>query len=328
MIDRPVTRGLLLLLAVALLAPAALAGYEGGSLDVVDRGQVSGDLVLTRGDSRYSGEVAPGGTYTVTFPVSPPTGASIRNASVYLFWTWSHAGTTGVPPDLRVESGGAPLSPTHAYADRKGSPPYDYPSGLFTYDVAGQVHAGAPLALTVTNAASGAGVAFSGAVLLYTFDGGGRDVAYWVAEGADMLYATEGITAEEATARIAYSDLPAVLAGGHATLLSVVPGGNKGKNTLAVNGRMFPGIFDGKPYADLAVNSTEIGPWLVPGSNTVTLSDEGDYMVPGLFVLTIRDSGGPSADATTRSAPSPGVAALIGTAFAAVVALRSGRRCE
>ena len=318
-------RGLVLLLAFALLAPSAAADYTGGTLGVMDQGQVTGDLVLTPGDSRYSGEIPPGGTYTVTYPISLPAGASIRNATVYLFWTWSHSGTTGVAPSVKTEAGGAVLTPARSYSDRKGTPPYDYPAGLLVYDVTEPVRASALLTLTVTHTAPDAGIVFPGAVLLYTYDGGGGGAQYWVAEGADMIYATGDVSADAATTRIDFGSLPAVPPGGSATLMGVVPGGNKGENTLIVNGHAFRSLFDGKPYADLAMNSTAVGPHLVAGQNSIALRDEGDYMVPGLFVLAIRDGDPTSPATTTRAAPSAGLAALIGTVFSAAVALRQRR---
>ncbi|NLX50121.1 MAG: DUF3344 domain-containing protein [Methanospirillum sp.] len=319
-------RGLVLLLALALLLPAVSADYTGTTLAVVDRGQVTGDLVLTQGDSRYSGEIPPGGSYSVTFPVSLPNGGTIRSASAYLFWSWSHSGSEGVPASVEATAGDAVLSPIRTYTDRKGSPPYDYPSGLFVYDVSGAARPGEPLTLTVANDSMDAGIAFSGAVLVLTYDGGsGGTVRYWVVEGSDMIYATGDVTADAATTRIVIEDVPALPAGGSATLQGVVPGGNKGKNTLFVNDHAIPALFDGKPYPDLAINSTAVGPHLVVGKNTIAIRDEGDYMVPGVFVLTLRDVGGVLPSATTQEAPSCGLIALLAAIPVAFLARRSGR---
>ncbi|HOT95329.1 MAG TPA: DUF3344 domain-containing protein [Methanoregulaceae archaeon] len=321
-------RWMLLLAVVASLLISVVpvsADYTGGTIAIAGQGTVQGDLVLTHGDSRYSGEVPPGGTYSVTFPVSLPAGATrVRNATVYLSWTWSHSGTTGATPSLRTEVGGAVLEPVRRYEDRKGHPPYDYPSGLYVYDLGTGVQAGTPLTLTVTNTATDAGVSFNGAVLVTLCEGGTDPVSYWIAEGAEMVYATEGVTPGAATARIVIPDLPPVPAGARATLLSVVPSGNKGKNVLSVNGRELPGLFDGRPYPDLAINTTEVGPLLVPGSNTFALRDDGDYMVPGLFVLTIRSGPGAAPAATTQRSPA-GVTLAIGALGVAAVAARAVR---
>ncbi|NLX50122.1 MAG: DUF3344 domain-containing protein [Methanospirillum sp.] len=287
-------RGLLLLAALLLLVPAVAADYTGTSLAVAGSGTVTGSVLVEHGTSRYSGEVGPGGTYTVTFPVTAPSDATVRTAWVYLFWTWSHDGTEGVAPSIRAKAGGATLSPIRTYTDRKGSQPYDYPAGTIVYSAAGHARPGKPLAFTVTNAASSAGISFSGAVLLLAFDGGSTGTRYWVAEGADMIYATGGVTADAATTRVVFSDVPAPGAGTTADLVSVVPGGNKGRNTLSFNGKAFPGLFSGKPYADLAIATTAVGPHLVAGKNTVAIRDEGDYMVPGLVVLRVAGTAAPS----------------------------------
>lgn len=299
-----VRRGLALLACILLLAPGAGADYTGASLAVAGSGSVTGSVQIEHGSSRYSGEVAPGGSYSVTFPVDVPRDATIRMARVYLFWTWSHDGTEGVAPTLRAMVSGGAVSSVRSYSDRKGSGTYDYPSGTTVYDAVGKAKPGSPLVLTVTNAAPSAAVAFSGAVLLVACDRGAAETRYWIAEGADMLYATGSVTADAATTRITFTGVPALSAGATADLLAVVPGGNKGQNTLSVNGRAFSGLFAGRPYADLAIATTPVGPHLRAGSNTVTLRDEGDFIVPGLFVLRV--AGGALATPTASGAAPTG----------------------
>ena len=299
-----VRRGLALLACILLLAPSAGADYAGGSLTLAGSGSVTGSVLVEHGSSRYSGELAPGDTYSLTFPVDVPRDATVRTARVYLFWTWSHDGTEGVAPTIRATAGGATLAPLRSYSDRKGSGTYDYPSGTTVYDAAGRAKPGSPLALTVTNSAPSAAVSFSGAVLLVAYDGGPAETRYWIAEGADMLYATGSVTADAATTRVTFTGVPALSTGATADLLAIVPGGNKGKNTLSVNGKAFPGLFAGRPYADLAIATTSVGPHLQAGSNTVTLRDEGDFIVPGLFVLRVAGGAPPTitAPGTTPAA--------------------------
>lgn len=299
-------RGLALLACILLLAPSAGADYAGSSLTLAGSGSVTGSVLVEHGSSRYSGELAPGDTYSLTFPVDVPRDATVRTARVYLFWTWSHDGTEGIAPTIRATAGGATLAPLRSYSDRKGSGTYDYPSGTTVYDAAGRAKPGSPLALTVTNAAPSAAVSFSGAVLLVAYDGGTAETRYWIAEGADMLYATGSVTADAATTRVTFTGLPALSTGATADLLAVVPGGNKGKNTLTVNGKTFPALFAGRPYADLAIATTSVGPHLQAGSNTVTLRDEGDFIVPGLFVLRLAGGAPPTTTApgTTPAAMS------------------------
>jgi hypothetical protein len=321
--DKTIARGLLFLLSLVFIVMPVAADYTGNELAMVSHGTIAGDLVLVSGDSKYSGEIAPGGTYSVTYPVTLPANAVVKNATVYLSYTWSHAGTTGVAPKVQAESGVVTSNLVRSYADRKGSPPYDYPSGLLVYDVSGQVKAGTPLTFTAMNTATDAGVAFNGAVLLVIFETGGARTEYWVAEGADMLYAYEGVTAEQATTRIVFEGLPANAAAMDAHLLSVVPSGNKGQNRLDVNGHTIQGVFNGHPYADLAMNRTDLRGLVKAGTNTVTLSDQGDYLVPGVMVLRLSeaDSGTP---VSTKS-PAPIVSMFAGLG---VVALAHARRCR
>ncbi|KAF5054371.1 hypothetical protein DSECCO2_388750 [anaerobic digester metagenome] len=287
-------RAFLLLVATLLLVPIVAADYSGSSLAVKDSGSVTGDVRIEYGTSTYSGEMAPGGTHSVTFPVSVPPGATIKSATIYLFWTWSHDGTEGAAPSIQTRASGTSITPLRSYSDRKGSGTYDYPSGTYVYNVASTARANSPLTLTVTNGAPTAGFAVSGAVLLLAYNGGSTGARYWVAEGADMIYATGGVSPGAATTRVTFSNVPTVSAGTTADLISVVPSGNKGANTLSFNGQQFSGLLNGRPYPDLAVISTPVGPYLKAGQNTVMLRDEGDYMVPGVFLLRVAGSGGTS----------------------------------
>ena len=303
----------ILFLALLLLIPGTQAGYLGENLSVVDHGTITGDLLVTAGDSRYSGELAPGGTFTITTPLSVPAGAHIQNATWYLFWTWSHTGTTGVEPSLKTELAGSALTPARSYTDRKGSSPYDYPSGTFAYDLSGKVQVGEPVAITITNAGTNQGIAISGGVLVVTYESDRSNPAeYWIAEGGDMIYATEGITEEQATTHITFDGVPEIKTGTNATLLSVVPSGSKGKNKLTVNGHAFPGLFNGVPYADLAMTTTDLRGLLVPGKNTVDITDQGDYMVPGVFVLKLNEAGPTNATPTKSPLSIVGVLAALG----------------
>ncbi len=315
-------RGLALLACILLFAPSAGADYAGGSLTLAGSGSVTGSVLVEHGSSRYSGELGPGDTYSLTFPVDVPRDATVRTARVYLFWTWSHDGTEGVAPTIRATAGGATLAPLRSYSDRKGSGTYDYPSGTTVYDAAGRAKPGSPLALTVTNAAPSAAVSFSGAVLLVAYDGGTAETRYWIAEGADMLYATGSVTADAATTRVTFTGVPALSTWATADLLAVVPGGNKGKNTLTVNDKAFPGLFAGRPYADLAIATTSVGPHLQAGSNTVTLRDEGDFIVPGLFVLRV--AGGAPPTTTAPGTTPPAMSTPTGTTTATPTATPAG----
>lgn len=299
-----------ILFLVLLLVPAIQAGYMGDNLTVVDHSRITGDLLVTAGDSRYSGELGPGGTFTITTPLSLPAGARIQNATWYLFWTWSHTGTTGTGPSLKTELAGSVLTPARSYTDQKGNPPYDYPSGTFAYDLSGKVQPGEPVAITVTNTGSNQGIAISGGVLVVTYEAGSSPVDYWIAEGADMIYATEGVTEEQATTHITFDGVPEIKNGMNATLLSVVPSGSKGKNKLTVNGHTFPGLFNGTPYADLAMTTTNLRGLLIPGKNTVDITDQGDYMVPGVFVLKLNEES-PVTGVQTQQSPLPAGGALL-----------------
>jgi hypothetical protein len=262
-------------------------GYEGGALETYQHSNIKGDLLFISGNSKYSGELSSGANYSVVFDTALPEGSKMKIARIYLYWTWSHNGIEGVYPEMSAFFKGSPVSAEKQYTDRKGSGTYDYPSGTYAYDVTAF-----PLDRENSFIVKNAGMskfAINGAGLLLVYENANKqDIEYWINEGIDIIYAAEGVTSEQATTRAYFNGDNDIKRITNANLITVVPGGNKGKNTLYFNSKSWEGIFKGIPYDDLAIDVRDVSGYLLPGNNEIRIQDTGDYLVPSNAFLILK----------------------------------------
>jgi len=271
-------------------------GYFGDRpLSIYRHEKVRGDIIYTPGNSTYSGELAADGVYVVESSITIPSGSAVKLARLYTYWSWSHSGTTGVDPEMEVTFDGTAITPDKEYSDRKGFGTFDYPSGTYAYDVTGLVTSSGNYTTIVRNAGTGKNFAMYGAGLLVVLeDEGGQEIEYWIAEGADMLYssATRGVTPEQATTWINFDGSVDVSVIKNATLLTVVPGADKGdkdRNELIFNTNNWIGALDASSGRQLiAVDSREVGSYVQSSNNRVGIRDGGDYMVPSDAILVLK----------------------------------------
>lgn len=268
-------------------------GYEGGTLETNQHGNIKGDLLFTSGNSKYSGELSSGANYSVVFDTALPEGSKIKIARLYLYWTWSHNGSAGAYPEMSAFFKGSPVSAEKQYTDRKGSGAYDYPGGTYAYDVTA-FSLDKESYFNVKNAGMSK-FAINGVGLLMVYENANKqDIEYWINEGSDIIYAAEGVTSEQATTRAYFNGDIDITRIKNANLITVVPGGNKGKNNLYFNSKSWEGIYKGIPYDDLAIDVRDVSGYLLPGNNDIRIRDNGDYLVPSNAFLVLKFAESPS----------------------------------
>lgn len=295
-----VLAGLYFLLAVPALAQAPEKnGYIADKpLETYAHDTIKGGLYYSVGNGYYSGKIYPGDVYTVTHNVDLPEGATVKFARLYNYWTWSAEGVTGRYPEMKLSFNGKELKPEKEYSDRKGWGIYDYPTGTWAYNVSAFVNGSGTFRTDIENTGPAASfVCLDGVGLLIVYtDPKGKDIEYWIGEGADMLnsqmdengnpkyYATPNETITQMLKPTLQLPIRS------ATLWTVAQSGNWLNNTLLVNGEKFPGINEGKPYPDLDVNVSDITDSLKSGENSILFQDIGDYVVPsGAFLVIEKD---------------------------------------
>lgn len=300
-----------ILFLLIILIPASLAeanGYAGGTLETYQHSKMKGDILFTFGNSKYSGELSPGANYSVVFDTALPEGSKIKIARLYLYWTWSHNGSTGTYPEIEAFFEGSPVSAEKQYTDRKGSGIYDYPSGTYTYDVTA-FSLDKESYFTVRNAGMSK-FAINGAGLLMVYENANKqDIEYWIDEGSDIIYAAERVTSEQAITRAYFNGDIDINNIQSANLITVVPSGNKGKNALFFNSKGWEGVYKGIPYADLAIDIRDVTGHLQQGNNLAKIQDNGDYLVPSNAFLILKFAESPS-NQGSGMAKTPGFEAM------------------
>ena len=283
-------------------------GHDGDSytadnpLTTYRHGTLTGDLVYTIGDSKYSGRLHPNATYTVDFDIELPEQATVEFARLYAYWTWSYIEANGTYPDMRVSFAGEEINPDQTFTDRKGRPPYDYPAGTYCYDVTDQVRSGGTYTAVVENAASDfKKFSMDGIGLLVVYnDPDGGEIEYWIKEGCDIIYADKkgNITPEEATTKLVFEGEIHPDNVKRAILTTVVASGDKGENALLFNKKRYDGVYTGNPYRDLAIDERDVREHLIAQDNMVRIEDDGDYMIPSNAFLVVYHGSHPSSQST------------------------------
>jgi len=275
-------------------------GYMGDKpLITYDHDTITGGIEYTIGDSYYSGKLYSDDTYTVTHEVTIPSGATVKFARLYSYWTWSPT-----YPSMELAFDENTVSPDAEYTDRKGEgwgSPFDYPTGTYAYDVSSYVTGSGSYTTVVENTGSDFFCMDGLGLLVVYTDASGSETEYLINEGCDMLCTlTEsgGLTPEEATATSVFEG--AVNGGSveRATLTTVVQSGCHPGTKLMFNDEDWTEVFDGTPYTDLDIDEErDVTDYIVSSDNTVKIEapavedDGGDYLVPSNSFLVLYYEG-------------------------------------
>ncbi len=286
-------------------------GYTGDKpLETYAHDTVKGDIIYDYGDSKYSGKISPGGTYTVNHNLKLPENATVKLARLYNYWTWSATGTTGVYPSMNLQFQNKALTPDAEYSDQKGwGSVYDYPSGTWAYDVTDLVKGSGNYTTVVTNTNSGTGnfVCFDGIGLLVVYeDATGNETEYWINEGCDMvstMSTSGGLTPEEATVKIPFDGSVNLSNVDNAKLWTTVQSGGHDGIRLKFNEMNVSGVYDSTPYSDLDIDEARsVGSYLLAENNMAQIippdvtDNSGDYLVPSNAILTVSYKDGTNND--------------------------------
>jgi hypothetical protein len=270
---------------------------------------IHGDAVYTVGDSEYMGDISPGDVYIVVFDLDVPESSKVKMARLYAYWTSSHAEEEGIYPDIDVTFDGNEIKLDQEYTDRKGSGDYDYPGGTYCYDTTNYV-GGRDIHIVEVENSAGESKSFSmnGLLLLVIYaDEKGEEIEYWINEGCDIMDMKNIEHAEEAVTTAKFGgmidrDIDKIKS---AKLLTIVPGGDKGENTLIFNDRIWNGVYTGDPDANLAIDERDVTGYVVAKDNLVKIEDDGDYLVPSGAVLMLRYKEAEEENLGTDITPAP-----------------------
>jgi len=276
------------------------AGHNGymddKPLTTYAHGKIKGNISFTHGDSFYSGLVDSDGTYTVNHTVDIPDGATLKFARLYSYWTWCPD-----YPVMNLTFDGNTVSPDRKYTDRKGwGSYYDYPTGTYGYNVTSFVTGSGSHTTVVKNTGTQSfAMDGIGLLLVYT-DTNGKDIEYWINEGADMLSTMDtsgGLMPEEATAQALFSGAIDLNTVSGAWLWTIVQSGGCTGNMLMFNDCDWTGVYDGTPYSDLDIDERrDVSGCLNTNDHLVQIQAAdypagGDYLVPSNAFLVVEYEG-------------------------------------
>lgn len=294
--------------AISLTKTVVNNGYkgkrwtDGSDMETVATFEGRVGMAYSTGDAAYRAAGWTGATTNWTSSDLPiPTTATILHARLYQGYTFDQ--TPGGSPVWTTFFNGQAVIPDATYTDRKGYATFNYPSGLFVYDVTGLFDRSGN-ALTVTPGA-GNNNGLYGSLLVVVYQDSGEPVRKIILnEECDILYAGAArfTSDEEATAYAPFGSV--VTAGlGEAHILAILFSANEaGKSAF---------IFNGQDYGDLS-SGYLVGPQVTlkefdvtdevsSGENTalfrsVAVGASGDNMVAaGAIFITEYTEAAPAA---------------------------------
>ena len=268
---------------ISLEVTAYTSGYMGSSLTTYAHDVVRGDLLYATGNSTYRGSMLSGETYTVEFNITDiPAGAAVKTARLYSYWTYSYE-EPGASMDVTFD--GTLQKQDASYIDRKGYNPYDRPYGTYAYDITISDNSVYPATITNTGTDKFSIYAMG---LLIIYEDNGNEVEYWIDEGADLISAKYVATPEQATTDAPFDGTVTLADVESARLITVIPSGDKGLNTLLFNSYTESGIWN---TTNIAVEERDVTAYITSTGNLAQLRDNEDLMMPsGAFLVLQRYS--------------------------------------
>jgi len=292
--------------------------WTGGGDLVTQAGPFDGhvDLVYSAGNSVYAGANWTEKTVTWTTGDLPiPAGATVASARLYQSYNYNKKAS---PPAYTLSFNGNPVTPEATYTDRKGFGSYDYPYGLYVFDVTGAFDPSGN-SMTITPE-SGNDYSINGAYLVVVYrDANATEKTIWINDGYDMLQsqAQYSVSTDEATAFATFAGVDATGVA-HARAIAVLASANEnGKSRFFFNGDVYTGFWpDYLGGPQIGFSSYDVTSALADGANTARLQSvdpgtKGDNMYAMNTILVVERSSPtvtPTATPTVTQTPGGPVA--------------------
>jgi len=279
------------------------ASYSGKNLTLFKHGVISGGINVVPVSS-YSGLLEVGASQDYTLDIRLPPNATIREADLYLYTTWSHntVARLGKPAKIRLTLDGTIIKERNTYSDRKGNGTYDYVVETTCYNASEIITGSGMHRLTVENVGTKSDTfAVYGAVLVLTYEiPDGHPVAYWIGEGCDILLAGRdtGIDSANATTHLVFPDSikMSALQNAHLLVLSTAASStDSDENTLSFNGAEWQNNLTGGSskisMANLDVTALIRQSGNVAGVQSTIRAEKGDYLENRNILLVMNLTG-------------------------------------
>jgi len=265
---------------------SSVNGYQGGlPFATYKTGIINGTTAFTTGNSTYKSGLKQNESYYVTFNLTELNlEGQIVLARLFVYYTWYYGANP--QPYLKIQINDSPstwraFNLDTSYKDQKGFGSYSLPSGTLCYNVTSVVSSGTSLyLLNITNVDSTdhptygyRKVSIYGAGLfLVILNNSKPTIQYWINEGCDLLIAKYGAPANQplyypyATSTFSKPSLSGSIK--NATLITVVPGGDGGHNSLIFNDVEWTGVYN-VSGSNIAVDLSDVSAAISPTTNNI-----------------------------------------------------------
>jgi len=276
-------------------------GYKGkrftGGSDINTQASFDGKygLVYSAGNSVYNGAGWTEKTFSWTSAdLTVPVGATVSSARLYQGYTWDQ--TPGGSPLWTMTFNGVTITPVATYTDRKGYGTYDYPQGLYVYDVTSQFNT-AGNSMTITPGA-GNNNGIYGAYLVVVYQDPATTVKkIWINDECDILNAgtARSATSDEATA---FANFAGVDTSGGVSARAVAilaSAGDSGKSKFFFNSNEYTGFWlDYQSTPQVGFSVYDVTSALQSGANEAGLQSldpgtNGDNMYAMNVILVVEN---------------------------------------
>jgi len=263
-------------------------------------------LVYSSGDASYNGAKWTEKTYSWTASdLQIPEGASVVSARLYQPYSYNQMASD---PEFTMSFNGNLVAPDATYTDRKNFGSYDFPYGLYAYNVTSLFNPEGN-SITVTPDAGNNYALFGAYMVVVYSDQNASYKKIWINEEFDMLYcyASYAVTSEEATA---YAPFLGVNTTGlsKATAVAVLASaGDYGKSKFFFNDYEYTGFWlDYNTTPQTGFSSYDVSGAIRSGENTARFQSynatKGDNMYAMNAILVVEYSEpAPMADFTANT---------------------------
>ena len=215
---------------LSLIKTVVYNGYKGkrytGGNDINTQATFEGKygLVYSSGNTAYAAANWAAKTYTWSSTDLPiPEGAVIESARLYQPYTWNKMAND---PAFTMSFNNNVVTPIATYKDQKSYGTFDYPSGLYVYNVT-SLFDPAGNSITVTPEAGNTYGIYGAYLVVVYSDPAATEKKIWINDEFDLLASKDSyaVSSEEATAYALFSDVNATGVS-KATAIAVLASGN------------------------------------------------------------------------------------------------------
>ncbi len=220
--------------------------YTGGS-DIETQQSFDGkyDLIYSSGNTAYNGAKWTEKTYNwTTNDLSIPTGAAVVSARLYQGYTYNKNGSH---PAWTMTFNGSTVTPIATYVDTKGFGSYNYPYGLYVYEVTSAFNTAGNTMNIIPEPGNTNDYGIYGAYLLVVYqDPNTSNKKIWINDGFDMLCSRETYSVNDAEAT-AYANFTGANTSNlsNAEVINILASaGDSGKSKFFFNGNEYIGFWN------------------------------------------------------------------------------------